>query len=398
MNNSNKGYGKIYTGDIVLIAVFLFSIFIHTEFSAVFFGLFSLRKFFFLCTIPFFILALRYRANSMFFVVVAATYILLLVGNIFVSDYLVDQRTLFSLLTYCIPFVFTNKFFNSWSEKGIKYSFLVSLILLTMWKNIGLFSAWNPNCIAYLFFGGINLYLFIPFHFKKYRRGTMGDIFYFMAFLYGIYLLFNTESRNVMIAEIVVVVMVVFKRIMTKKYIYSVVALIAIAYPALMVAFNELLLNNEKLFDVLLTISNEWFGKNTVFDGRLLLQREALEAINVHPILGYGHMPNLDGLATHNNYLTMRYSIGVLGVLLCGVFLVVLFKKAYANFSGDSNDDISFVCISILVGFLIQLGAESFLFGNDLIVLMPYFFMGCIIYRNIHIRNGNSADVDLLKK
>lgn len=398
MYNLDRDYGKIYFGDIILIAVFLFSIFIHTEFSEVFLGLFSLRKVFFLCTIPFFILASRYRENGVFFIVIASTYFLLLIGSIFVPEYLVDRRMLFSLLTYCIPFVFTNDFFNAWGEKGVKYSFLVSLILLTLWKNVGLFSGWNSNCIAYLFFGGVNLYLFIPFHFKKYREGTIGDVFYFIAFVYGIYLLFNTESRNVMLAEIIVLLMVVFKKIAVKKIIYIAISFVSITYSAFNVMLNEFIMNNEGLFNLLLTISEEWFGKNTVFDGRIALQQAAVDAIDLHPILGYGHMPNLDGLATHNNYLTMRYSVGLLGILLCGIFLIALFKKAFANFTIDSSDNISFVCIAILVGFLIQMGAESFLFGNDLIVLMPYFFMGCIIYRNICISNGYFADGDSLEE
>lgn len=86
-------------------------------------------------------------------------------------------------------------------------------------------------------------------------------------------------------------------------------------------------MNNKGLFDLLLAISDEWFGKNTVFDGRIALQQAAVEAIKIHPIVGYGHLPNLDGLATHNNYLTMRYSVGLIGIIFCGIFLVALFQK-----------------------------------------------------------------------
>jgi len=386
LNHLDREYGKIYLGDIVLIAVFLFSIFIHTEFSEVFFGLFSLRKLFFICTIPFFIVALRYKKNGVFFLVVVGTYFILLLGTIFVPDYLVDMRTLFSILTYCIPFVFTNCFFNNWGEIGVKCSFLVSLILLIMWKYMGVFSSWNLNCIAYLFFGGINLYLFIPFHFKKYRARIVTDILYFIAYLYGNYLLFQTDSRNIMLAQCMVILILIFKKIITKKIIYIITSFIAITYSAFNIMLNDFIMNNKGLFDLLLAISDEWFGKNTVFDGRIALQQAAVEAIKIHPIVGYGHLPNLDGLATHNNYLTMRYSVGLIGIIFCGIFLVALFQKAYSNFTYDKNDGISFVSIAIVMGFLIQMGAESFLFGNDLIVLMPYFYMGCIIYQNIRIK------------
>lgn len=376
--------GKIYGSDIVLIAIFLLSIFIHTEFAEIFFGLFSLRKLFFIGTIPFFILALRHKKNILYFLIVIGTYSIFLIGTIFVPDYFVDTRTLFSILTYCIPFVFIIPFFNNWEEMGVKYSFIISVILLTLWKYMGLFSGWNPNCIAYLYFGGINLYLFIPFHFVKYRNKHITDILYLILYLFGIYLLFNTDSRNVMLAQCLVIGVVIFKKIITKKIIYMVISTMAITYSAVNVILNDFIMNNEVLFNLLLNISNEWFDKNTVFDGRIALQQAAIETIKLHPILGHGHMPNVDNLATHNNYLTLHYSVGLIGILLCSIFLIIIFKQAYENFIYDKNDGISFVSIAILMGFLIQMGAESFLFGNDIIVLMPYFYMGCIIYRNLY--------------
>lgn len=66
-------------------------------------------------------------------------------------------------------------------------------------------------------FGGINLYLFIPFHFKKYRVRIVTDILYFIAYLYGNYLLFQTDSRNIMLAQCMVILILIFKKIITKK-------------------------------------------------------------------------------------------------------------------------------------------------------------------------------------
>ena len=115
-----------------------------------------------------------------------------------------------------------------------------------------------------------------------------------------------------------------------------------------------------------------------------MLQQKALKQISEHFFVGHGYDCYSIGLAPHNNFLVMMFTTGLIGVLIYYLFVFKVFRMAHENFC--QGDNISFVCAVILMGFMIQLGAESFLVGNNIIVLMPYFFMGVIIYRNRSIK------------
>lgn len=372
--------------DLVLIGVFLLSIFLHTEFSATFLGI-SLRHMYILLTIPFFVRSMSYKNNLIFAMLLFGQFILFLLPGIFLQDYKVSNVIIFSYLLYCVPFFFDFRFFSQWTERGVKLGFLSALFLLFLWGNFGAFQFWNDNCIAYLYFGGINLYLFIPL-FKKEKcdkSKKIEEIIYFLLFLYGVYLLFQTNSRNIVLAEIFVIVPLILKKVFRKKIYYYTIAIFSIIYSALNVWLNMYIQNNSRWFEAILEFSTKYFEKDTVFDGRLMLQRQALKVIAEHPIVGHGYECYSVGLAPHNNFLVMMFTVGIVGTLIYYIFVFWVLKMAYQNFC--VGDKISFICALIFMGFMIQLGAESFFIGNNIIVLMPYFFMGVIICRNRSIKN-----------
>lgn len=371
--------------DFVILGVFLLSIFLHTEFSASFLGI-SLRHLFILITIPFFIKSISYRTNMMFGLLVFSQFFLFLVFDIFLQDYRVSSVIIYSYLLFCVPFFFDSYFYSYWTKRGVKFGFLGALLLIFLWANFGAFQFWNDNCIAYLYFGGINLYLalrFIPN--KDGSKCYLEKIIYFLLFIYGLYLLFQTNSRNIVIAEIFVLIPIFLKNIFKKRVFYYVISVIAIMYSSLNVWINTFIQNNTKWFNIILQISTEYFEKDTVFDGRLLLQKQALKLIAEHPFVGHGYECYSVGLAPHNNFLVMMFTTGIIGTVIYYLFIFKILRMGYQNYC--MGDHISFVCALILMGFLIQLGAESFLVGNNIIVLMPYFFMGVIINRNRRLKN-----------
>lgn len=370
--------------DFVPIGVFLLSIFLHTEFSASFLGM-SLRHLFILITIPFGLKHFLYKNNREFGILVFLQFFLFLVLGLFLPEYKVNSGVLYSYLLYCIPFFFDSAFYSGWSKKGVKLAFLGSIILLFLWNNFGFFRFWNDNCIAYLYFGGVNLYLAITFLKNKGRESNLKErILFFCLFIYGIYLLFQTNSRNIVIAELFVLIPIVFKGIFKKKFFYYIIAIFSMLYSALNVWINTYIQNNSKWYNIILQFSSKYFEKDTVFDGRLMLQQKALKQISEHFFVGHGYDCYSIGLAPHNNFLVMMFTTGLIGVLIYYLFVFKVFRMAHENFC--QGDNISFVCAVILMGFMIQLGAESFLVGNNIIVLMPYFFMGVIIYRNRSIK------------
>ena len=382
-NMNNKKF-LISIQDVVPLGVFLLSIFLHTEFSSSFLGI-SLRHLFILITIPFFVISISYKNNIKFGMLIFLQFFIFLIMSLFISDYRVSSAIIYSYLLYCVPFFFDFRIYSKWTKRGVKLGFMGALVLIFLWANFGVFRFWNENCIAYLYFGGINLYLAIQFlEDEKGEDSHIKKIAYFILFLYGVYLLFQTHSRNIVIAEIFVLVPLLAKKIFTKKICYYVISLFSILYSALNVWLNIIIQNNGKWYNTLLQLSSKYFGKDTVFDGRLMLQTQALQLISEHPIVGHGYECYSVGLAPHNNFLVMMFTTGTIGTLIYYIFVFKILKMAYQNFS--VGDDVSFVCALILMGFMIQLGAESFLIGNNIIVLMPYFFMGVIIFRNRSIK------------
>jgi len=372
--------------DCILLAVFLLSIFLHTEFSASFLGV-SIRHLFILITIPFFIKSISYKSNMIFGILVFLQFFLFLILDLLLPDYRVTVVILYSYLLYCVPFFFDFSLYSQWTKRGVKLGFFCALLLIFLWGNFGAFQFWNDNCIAYLYFGGINLYFAIGFLSNKDNKDSkVRRILYLFLFVYGVYLLFQTNSRNVVIAEIFVLIPLILKNIFKKKICYYGIAMFALMYSTINIWFNNFIQNSSKWFNIILQISSEYFGKNTVFDGRLVLQDQILKLIAEHPIVGHGYECYSVGLAPHNNSLVIMFTTGIIGILIYYLFVFKILKMAYQNFC--VGDNISFVCALIVMGFLIQLGAESFLFGNNIIVLMPYFFMGVIINRNRSIKYG----------
>lgn len=370
--------------DLIPMGVFLLSIFLHTEFSASVLGI-SLRHLFILITIPFFVRSFSYKNNMIFGALIFLQFFLFAIASLFLQEYKVSIVIVYSYLLYCVPFFFDSSLYSQWTKRGVKLGFLCALFLLFLWANFGVFRYWNENCIAYLYFGGVNLYLAIRFvNDEKDEEYKWKKIIYFCLFVYGIYLLFQTNSRNIVLAEIFVLVPILMKKFFEKKSRYYIISIFAITYSAVNVWINTVIQNNFRWYDALLQFSTKYFGKETVFDGRLMLQTMALKLISEHPIVGHGYECYSVGLAPHNNFLVMMFTTGIIGTLIYYIFVFSVLKMAYQNLG--AGDDVSYVCALIIMGFMIQLGAESFLIGNNIIVLMPYFFMGVIIFRNRSIK------------
>lgn len=374
----------IFIQDLILLGVFLFSIFIHTEFSEIFFGV-SLRHIFIVITIPFFLKSICYKKNILFGVLVFLQFCFLFTVDIFIPDHKVSKATMYSYLLYCVPFFFDSIFYSRWTKRGVKLGFLGATFLIFLWANFGAFRFWNENCIAYLYFGGINLYLFIAsLSNKDQQDSSIKKIMYFCLYVYAIYLLFQTNSRNIVLAQFFVIIPFLLRKFFYKRILYYAISWFALIYAAFNVWLNTMIQNNSNLFNIILQISSEYFGKDTVFDGRLILQEKALQFILDHPIVGHGYGIDFLGIAPHNNFLVMIFTVGIIGVFIYYFFVFKILKMAYQNFC--AGDNISFVCALIIIGFLIQLGAESFLIGNNIVVLMPYFYMGVIINRNRRLK------------
>lgn len=292
--------------------------------------------------------------------------------------------TLILVLPFALePFVPGN---DKQTIRGFYLTFIVSTIILLMYSNMGILSNWNTNCIAYLIYLGIAGAAVILSENRK-------NIIVWML-LVGVFLqLLVTQSRNVMAALVVVIVLVLFKKTVSKKWVYRVMYSVFLAYP---VFFPALSLNasGTKLYNVLLEITTDVFDKNSVFSGRTELY-EAAERLtsqyDLRSFLGFGE-PMTDALPVHNDYYMVRYAYGIIGTLVIVGLLIAFFEKAYVLIKKDDN--ITFGCVVVTLGIIFQQASEGWFLASPLPVLMAFVYMAIVIKRyrmseGKHLKNEN---------
>ena len=292
--------------------------------------------------------------------------------------------TLILMLPFALePFVPGN---DKQTIRGFYLTFIVSTIILLMYSNMGILSNWNTNCIAYLIYLGVAGAAVILSENRK-------NIIVWVLLAYVFLQLLVTQSRNVMSALVVVIVLVLFKKTVSKKWVYRVMYSVFLAYP---VFFPVLSLNasGTKLYNVLLEITTDVFDKNSVFSGRTVLY-EAAERLtsqyDLRGFLGFGE-PMTDALAVHNDYYMIRYAYGIIGLAIIVILLVTFFEKAYVLI--NKGDNIAFGCVVVTLGIIFQQASEGWFLASPLPVLMAFVYMAIVIKRyrmseGKHLKNEN---------
>ena len=119
------------------------------------------------------------------------------------------------------PFVPGN---DNQTIKGFYLTFIVSTFVLLLYSNFGFLSNWNNNCIAYLTYLGIAGAAVILAENRK-------NVVVWALLGYTFIQLMVTQSRNVMTALVIVIVLVLFKRTFSKKLPYALLCGAGISYP-----------------------------------------------------------------------------------------------------------------------------------------------------------------------
>lgn len=272
--------------------------------------------------------------------------------------------------------------------RGFFLTFVVSTVILLLYSNFGFLSNWNTNCIAYLTYMGIAGAAIILAENRK-------NLIIWVLLGYTFIQLMVTQSRNVMSALLIVVLLVMFKKTFSKKLPYTVVSILAVLYPALFPVLITQVSRGTPLYMFLRTITEDSFDKFSVFSGRDAIFPVAEEIINsstFNNVLGFGN-PMIKVLAVHNDYYMLRYAYGIVGTVIVAALLVVFFKKAYVLI--QKGDNITFGCFAVIVGVLFQQASEGWFLGTPLVVLMAFVYMAIVIKRyrmseGKHLKNENA--------
>ena len=271
--------------------------------------------------------------------------------------------------------------------QGFYLTFFVSTAVLLLYSNFGFLGNWNPNCMAYLTYLGVAGTAVILAENRK-------NVVVWVLMGYVFIQLLVTQSRNVMSALVIVIILVLLKKTFSKKLPYAVISVGATFYPLIFPFIATSVDNGSPIYSFIKSITENGFEKNSVFSGRNALYpvaEQILDSSLLNNIFGFGN-PMTKVLAVHNDYYMIRYAYGIIGTLIIGALLIMFFKKAYVLI--QKGDNITYGCVVVIVGVLFQQASEGWFLATPLIVLMAYVYMAIVIKRyrmneGKHLKNEN---------
>ncbi len=257
--------------------------------------------------------------------------------------------------------------------RGFYLTYVVSAIIMLLYLNLGFLRYWNTNCMAYLLFLGM---AGVVTKLSLDRR----NLVIWLMLLYAFLQLMLLRSRNVIFALMVVVVLVLFEKTFSKRIPYTIICAFSLLYPAVFPRISYMLRGTD-IYRFVSRITSEYFSKQSVLSGRDELFYEAerlLESSFIKNLFGFGS-PISQTLSAHNDYYSIRYAYGIIGTIIIAILLIKFFKIAYVLI--QRGDKITFGCVAVIIGILIQQASEGWLFGSNIVVLLAFVYMAIVIKR-----------------
>lgn len=268
---------------------------------------------------------------------------MILVGY-FLIIYAKDQKDLNTLLVGCIiggvvlaARLFINTPADEWGTSRIGYA-------------IG----YNPNAVAYK----MSICFLIALHLVKKNR----KIVYLLCSAVFMVISFMTGSRKAMIFIVLGLFLFLFFSVKKKRNLIIVLPILFL----LVYAIYFLVMNVQSFYDVLgvrferllYTIFTGDVGEDTSTKARFEFIDKGIELIKQSPLLGYG-LGNYAyisgyGVYSHNNYIEMATSVGLIGaavyyIMYIGLLIKLLIK--WVNGNTDSAVFIALICCFLVMDY-----------------------------------------------
>ncbi len=292
------------------------------------------------------------------------------------------EHTIYSTFILMLPFALEPYVPGNDKQtiKGMYLTFIVSVVLLLMYSNLGFLSSWNPNNIAYLLYLGVASSVVVLADNRK-------NVVVWVLLAYVFVQLLVTQSRNVMTSLIIIVVAVLLKKSISRRMAYRIVYGFFLLYPAIFPKLS-IVAGGTEFYKIIKEITMDVFDKSSVLSGRDIIFREAERLLNTslfNYVLGFGNSVT-NVLAVHNGYYALRYAYGIMGTLVIAGLFVYFFEKAYVLVK--KGDSITYGCVVIIWGILFQQASEGWFIGTPLVALMSFVYMAIVIKR-FRIKEGN---------
>lgn len=220
----------------------------------------------------------------------------------------------------------------------------------------------NPNIIALISLLGLVVY---TFHDHGYRHRLLQWIWHLLGA--ALFLsTFMSSSRKGLLGVAILVVLAMYRRASRRRLM--VVAMIAVPLVVVGVSASNLLNMRSRLtFSHLETITQVGGGSmdsDRSFSERAIYLATGLERFQESPLIGHGleAFRSFVGVDTysHNNYIEMAVSLGLVGLLLYYAFYVQLLMACYNRRRG-MQESMTYIAF-LLMALVLDVGFVSYLF------------------------------------
>ena len=250
--------------------------------------------------------------------------------NIYFLDYIYNF-----ILYGIIPIILFSYVKNF--EKILYYFSFFSVILFLIYSIEPFYNYFISGTYMTFGFGGI-MYSYIGlvlyrkvFHIKKYFVFEILSII--LIFIFGN----KGASMVVILFTIMLEILICIKDKKKKKIILMIFCstTIIINIKSIIVSINNFILTKGMYSYALTTLINTFEGKKTSMDSRMILWNNAFSMIKHKPLIGngLGYYETFEGIYTHNIFLDILVSYGIIGLTL----FIILIIKSLINIMKSKN-------------------------------------------------------------
>lgn len=236
-------------------------------------------------------------------------------------------------------------------------------------------SEWNSNSLAFMIFNGVS----IGFIWFKVARNITSKIWASIYLFTASVFLLSAESRNAgIVMAICIMLLMIPKRILKKKWLYRTIYLSAVLATVFASDVMTYIFENETLMQQLVkytsAFSDKVWGMDTHLTLLLRVKNNFSESGILAQLLGEGIKKD----HTHNLFYQSLYFYGYLGTIIIYGIYIIFFEIAYKLIKKYNNNMIA-GCYIILIGhFLMQIG-EVYMLGSESAIIISLLPAGLIL-------------------
>jgi O-antigen ligase len=254
-----------------------------------------------------------------------------------------------------------------WNIQSVKlFGYITSVLFLFIWihgyvlefpnRFVSIYN--NPNYLGVLLF----CMLYFQIVSWKYSSTIMEKIYFFIVILANLFLIYITNSRSVLLAILMVLIVWFILRYTKKVYSYLFYIILLINFAFL---FMYTKLKGTELGNSLNELSLEYTSKN-LFSGRSEIWEQLFIKITEQPLLGYGMGIRASDiistpLTAHNQYLQIVIEVGFVGFAIFLFFLYTIWKLLLKN----RGNDVAKLSVAFFIAILTYENLELTLFQNN---------------------------------